>query len=83
MIGSSRRYSYQFGVDVITCSTSITKQPLDKTVCETDGAQFDVVVDDAGDYQWQSDEGSGFIDITDNTLYSGATTPSLKLTLAP
>lgn len=81
--GSSRRYSYQFGVDVITCSTAITKQPEDKTVCETKGTQFDVVVDDAGDYQWQSDEGAGFVDITDNALYTGATTPSLKLTNIP
>jgi hypothetical protein len=30
-------------------------------------------------YQWQSDNGSGFFDIADNSTYTGAATPTLQL----
>jgi uncharacterized repeat protein (TIGR01451 family) len=34
-------------------------------------------------YQWQVDNGTGFIDINDNTIYSGAATNQLQLTTPP
>lgn len=32
-------------------------------------------------YQWQIDTGSGFVNVTDDAMYSGATTPSLAISL--
>lgn len=62
----------------------ITNQPQNQTVCEGENISFTIEASgDAGlTYQWQEDAGSGFTDITDNTVYSGATTAILSISAA-
>ncbi|MCE5348270.1 MAG: gliding motility-associated C-terminal domain-containing protein [Bacteroidales bacterium] len=63
----------------------ITRQPSGIDICEGSDASFDVKVRGRGTitYQWQVDTGSGFSDISDGGVYSGATTRELDLTAAP
>jgi trimeric autotransporter adhesin len=57
----------------------ILNQPLNQGVCENSGASFTVNVPGNVTYQWQLNSGSGFTDITDGGIYSGATTATLSL----
>ncbi|MBD3242625.1 MAG: hypothetical protein GF331_18690 [Chitinivibrionales bacterium] len=62
----------------------ITAQSDDTTVCETQTAQFGV--DTEGDnptYQWQVDEGSGFVDLANTGPYSHVDGPWLWINDAP
>lgn len=81
--GTARRYSYQFGVDVITCSTAINQQPVPKTICENEQTTFSITSTDATVFQWQVDEGTGFFDVTNGPTYSGATTQTLTVDNTP
>jgi predicted secreted protein len=56
----------------------IAQQPNDQFVCPGDAATFAVTASGSGlVYQWQEDSGSGFVNVTDGGVYSGATTASL------
>jgi len=57
----------------------ILTQPIDQGVCENSGASFSAVAAGSVSYQWQLDSGSGFANITDGGIYSGATTATLSL----
>jgi hypothetical protein len=57
----------------------ILTQPIDQGVCENSGASFSAVAAGSVSYQWQLDSGSGFANITDGGIYSGATTATLNL----
>ena len=65
---------------------SITTQPVDVTACNTGSAvntSFSVVssITPGGlTYQWKVDDGTGFVNVTDGGVYSGATTNTLSLT---
>lgn len=65
------------------CSTAVTQQPVNTTVCEDQDATFSITADDATDYQWQADEGSGFSDINNSSLYSGANSSKLTIKKTP
>lgn len=72
--------------DAIAADYSITidTQPLDASVTAPAAAQFVVAASTtpAGGtltYQWQEDSGSGFADITDAGVYSGALTDTLDI----
>lgn len=59
---------------------SISSQPVDAAVREGYSAEFSVTA--AGTdltYQWQVDTGSGFTNITDNLVYSGAESGTLHI----
>jgi hypothetical protein len=73
------------GADEFTpCATiTFTTPPATATVCEGSDTGFSVVATNATIYQWQVNTGSGFTDITNNTIYSGATTANLHLTGVP
>src|SRR5690606_18487823 len=63
----------------------IAEQPLENTVCL--GAEINFTVEASGGdltYQWQfsSDGGSSFIDLVENTVYSGVATATLTLSEA-
>lgn len=63
---------------------AITSQPSPSVLCE--GTNTSLTLTATGKdiaYQWQVDDGSGFADITDGTIYSGATTNTLNLTAVP
>jgi hypothetical protein len=61
---------------------TIGTQPVDKHVCINANTTFSVSVTSTGSYayQWQVNTGSGFTDIANGGIYSGATTNTLTLT---
>lgn len=73
------------GADEFTpCLTiSFTTQPSAAVICAGADTGFTVVATNGNNYQWQVNTGSGFNDISNNSIYSGATTASLHLTQPP
>jgi len=63
------------------CRPRIQVQPKDTAVCDGESASFSVVATGRPPltYQWQEHAGSGWSNITDGGIYSGATTDSLVL----
>ncbi len=60
----------------------ITDNPQNKEVCENEQTFFKINAINADVFQWQFNDGSGFADISDNQVYSGATTDSLNISSA-
>ena len=62
----------------------IVTQPINDTVCDNSIAVFSVVATGQGTltYKWQENKGSGFADITNGGIYSGATSDHLSITNA-
>jgi len=60
---------------------SIDTQPADKEVCEETNTTFDITAsgNEPIAYQWQLNDGSGFTDLQNNTIYSGVETASLSV----
>jgi gliding motility-associated-like protein len=59
----------------------ITTQPASIITCELQNAIFTVEANAGVTYQWQvSTNGINFVNITDNTIYSGSQTASLTIT---
>ena len=62
----------------------ISTQPVAQTICEGTDVNFTVVASGTGlTYQWQEDSGSGFLNITNGGVYSGATSATLTLSNVP
>ncbi len=60
---------------------TITSQPSNQSVNEGSNTSFSVTATGTAlTYQWQVDTGSGFADITDTGVYSGAATDTLSIT---
>ncbi|MCC9168689.1 Ig-like domain-containing protein [Pontibacter harenae] len=60
---------------------NITAQPANSAVCSGSNAGFNVTVTGGGlSYQWMVDDGTGYKNVSDNTVYAGATTNTLTLT---
>ncbi len=59
---------------------SITVQPVDTTICPGCTGTFKVNANDVDTYQWQTFNGSSWVDLTDTGIYSGVTSASLTLT---
>ncbi len=59
---------------------SITTQPSNKTICNLGTATFTASANNATGFQWQVNEGSGFNNISNGGVYSGATTTTLTIT---
>jgi hypothetical protein len=65
----------------VTSLTVITVQPLNSTIIEGANTSFSVTATGSGlTYQWQENTGSGWNNIFNGGIYSGATTASLTLT---
>lgn len=62
---------------------SITSEPSSDTITEGGNASLAVIATDATGYQWQENTGSGFANITNGGIYTGATTATLSLTAVP
>ena len=58
----------------------ITSQPSNQSICEGNNAIFSLTATGADSYQWQENTGSGFVNITDGGIYSGAQTDTLTIT---
>lgn len=86
-------YRYRCIVSDVACSSTslaailtvntvqaFTAQPTDKTVCQNASTVFSATLSGSvGGYQWQEDKGSGFANVVDGGIYSGATTTFLSL----
>ncbi|MBL7934275.1 MAG: SprB repeat-containing protein, partial [Bacteroidia bacterium] len=59
---------------------TIGTQPTNKSVCFNGNTSFSIAATGASSYQWQENSGSGFTNITNGGIYSGATTSALSLT---
>lgn len=60
---------------------AITSSPANSTICEGANTSFSVTATGTDStYQWQVDNGSGFANVINNSIYSGATTATLSLT---
>jgi hypothetical protein len=70
--------------EFIPCAAAtIGTPPNNASICPYGDTSFTVVSANGTIYQWQVNTGSGFTDITNNTIYGGATTATLTLTDAP
>ena len=71
------------GILTINALPTITGQPSNSTICDGDNTSFTITATGAGvTYQWQVNSGSGWSNIANAGIYSGATTNSLSLTAA-
>ena len=68
----------------INISPVIETQPVESTVCFGSNTSFSVTTSGTTPaYQWQVNTGSGFGNIADGGIYSGATAATLNLTAVP
>ena len=81
--GSSNPNHREIEVYGPTCSTAVTQHPISKTICEGSSTSFQITGVDIAAYQWQMDEGSGFVNINNGTYYSGTTSNKLDINNAP
>ncbi|WP_281233076.1 T9SS type A sorting domain-containing protein [Flavobacterium gelatinilyticum] len=80
---SQTTISMPSGAPFLAAPTTITTQPLSKTVCSGSNTSFSVVAGGTvSSYQWQVDthDGSGFVNLTNTAPYSGAFTATLNIT---
>jgi hypothetical protein len=65
-----------------TCLTfpSFSQHPQNASICDGNNTSFSVVVSGATSYQWQVNIGSGFGNVFNGGVYSGATTTTLTIT---
>lgn len=73
----------EFTLCAFNPSPVVTTQPNDTSICGGDNANFDIVATNATGYQWQEDSGSGWNNISNGGVYSGATSAVLSLTSPP
>ena len=65
-------------------SVVLSQDPASITYCATASNYFHVVVSGTGlTYQWEVNLGSGFVNVANDTVYSGAMTDTLVITNAP
>ena len=80
--GSKDGQSDTVNVRVTNPAPSFTQHPGDQNITEGDNATFTASAsgNPAPTYQWQENSGSGWSDISDGGVYSGAATATLTLT---
>lgn len=65
----------------INALPAITNSPANQTVCTGSNTSFSVIATGTGiSYQWQVNTGSGFANISNGGVYSGATSATLTIT---
>jgi gliding motility-associated-like protein len=64
----------------VTTAPAIAAQPATQQVCEGMPASFSVTATGSSlEYQWQSDPGTGFVNISNGGVYSGVATSVLQI----
>lgn len=82
--GSSNPNHREIRVWGVPCSTQVTQDPPPAIiVCEEGNMKIGVKAQDVTDYQWQLDNGSGYVAITNSTDITGATTDTLRISNIP
>jgi len=59
---------------------AVTSHPVNRTICQSTNTTFVVATTDAVSYQWQENSGSGFNNITNGGVFTGATLATLTIT---
>ncbi len=80
---SQSALSMPSGAPFLAAPTTISTQPLSKTVCSGSNTSFSVVAaGTVSSYQWQVDthDGAGFVNLTNTAPYSGAFSATLNIT---
>ncbi len=73
-----------FAMLTVNTFPSMITQPVSDEICEGGNVTFIAAASGTGiSYQWQENSGSGWTDIMDGGIYSGATTPTFTLTSVP
>lgn len=94
---SMNNYKYRCIINDGTCQTTsnsailtvnttqiISADPVDKIVCQNENTTFTTGISGTlSGLQWQEDQGSGFVDLTNGGVYSGVTTTTLSLSSIP
>ena len=83
--GISKSFDVSFTVSTAPVAPSVTTDPSNKTVTAGETTSFTVSANGTNlTYQWQVDKGtgSGFENVSDGGVYSGATTATLNITEA-
>ncbi|MEQ1675187.1 MAG: PKD-like domain-containing protein [Chitinophagaceae bacterium] len=62
---------------------TITLHPVPSTVCAGTNTSFTITASGAISYQWQVDQGAGFINLSNDIIYSGVTTTTLSINATP
>jgi large repetitive protein len=66
----------------IGSSPNISTQPSASSICAGANTSFTIVATGATTYQWQVDNGGGFVNLTNDATYSNVTTATLNITAA-
>ncbi len=61
---------------------SISSQPANLTICPGCSGTFSVTASNSDGYQWQTFNGTSWVDLTDSGIHSGTTTSTLNITNA-
>lgn len=64
---------------IVPNNPTITTQPSNTSVGAGSTATFTVVANNAGSYQWQVNDGYGFVNLSNNAQYSGVSTATLTV----
>ena len=68
------------GLLTVIAPTTVVTQPISQTVCDGVGVTFTTGGSGSGViYQWQVNTGSGFTNLSNGGIYTGATTASLSI----
>ncbi len=57
----------------------INSHPVDHEVCKNETAIFEVTAENATNYQWQENRGTGWYELSDNSFYQGSQSPELQI----
>ena len=74
--------SPQTPINISVLTVDDVTDPVDAVVCEGETVSFSVTATGTGtlSYKWQVDTGSGFTDVVNNAIYSGANSQTLTIT---
>ncbi len=80
--GSSCQLTDSITLSSASATTTITSQPVDKTVTEGGDESFTIAASNAGGYRWEVNTGSGWSNVTNGGVYTGAISTTLSITAA-
>ena len=64
----------------VLCTPAISSQPVDRTIAVAGSTTFSVTATSNLAYQWKINTGSGFTNVSNGGVYSGAATSTLTIT---
>ena len=67
------------GCNFLSSNPVITSNPVNTTKCVGASATFSIAASLTTSYQWYQNSGTGFVALTNNTMYSGALTNTLTI----